>query len=52
MNVGEDVTKQGTDPWKSSMNQYRTDIAWIRAFLCANIALSGVTLVVIIVKLL
>ena len=51
MNTGEDVTKQGTDPWKSFMDLYRIDIAWIRAFLCANIVLS-VTLIAITVKLL
>ena len=52
MNTGEDATKQGTDPLKPSMDQYRTDIAWIRAFLCANVALSGVIFIAIIVKLL
>ena len=52
MNTGEDGTKQGTDAWKHFMELYRIDIGWIRAFLCANFALSALTLIAIITKVL
>lgn len=52
-NVAEELlaaTKLEVDPLWSSMKQVRVDFVWIRRFLFANIAISLVTLIVIIAK--
>ena len=47
---GDLANKQEDDLWESSMNQVMADIAWIRRILFANIAVSLVTLIVIIAR--